>query len=190
MRNEKSHMFQGNQPPRKQFYISAIPFLLIFASLIPLAFFAIFLMLDIMAIRLMVNLSILKKEGVACEGEIIVWRDDGRSGWKPTIKFVDHFGNQHSFEGSSGYRWREYQDKSPEKFISVIYAESNPDLVFTCRERAHYNFLGPWVAAISSFVVIVFSAGSVGWVRYLWYEYERGLPKAVRKRRRKKRKRL
>ena len=180
---------------------------LFFCIGIPFIVFALFLNLYINQIRGWIHYSaiesVLKKEGIECEGTIISWRLQKQfrrdvpgvterdkqveryyKHRKPTVEFFDQHGNKHSFESLYSRRWHPIIVNVS---IPVTFAKSNPSIVLDNEARVRLAWGYPIFFIMYTFVVIFSVAFFVSMIVYWRDEYERGLPKAERKRRRRER---
>jgi len=163
--------------------------------------------------------SVLRKEGIECEGKITSWENELPSN-KHWIQFRQggswqiQFWHQGAWSPTVEFRYRkwgwyptvEYLDqyenthtfKSPrlrsskrtsEKSLSVTFARSDPAIVLDNEARTYFPYRFPFFFITYLFATLFAGACFVGFVYNLRGEYERNLPKAERKRRRRERKR-
>jgi len=177
----------------------------------PFALFALFLNLYINQIRGWIHYSaiesVLKKEGIECEGKIISWTlHGGLNGndipgvtkkeelgerynmykWRtPTVEFLDQHGNKHTFESL----WlRNWHPIIVNVSIPITFAQNNPSIALDNEARTQLAWHYPIFFIVFGVGVIFGGACFVGAVIYCRAIYESGLPKAERKRRRRERK--
>ena len=164
---------------------------LFFCVGIPFIVFVWFLFHNIHCVREWIHFSriesVLKNEGIECEGTIISLREVSvgrRSAWKPTMEYLDQHGNKHSFESPRARLWHLEKLNTS---ISVTFAQNNPSIVLDNRARMELAWSYPIRFIVFTFIVLFSGAFFAGMIFYWRDEYERGLPKAERKRRRRER---